>query len=137
MAPAAHAIPVGSTVLLDRPSGFGALPFDGISSSGTSTHDVTPDGRFVVFSSQSNALLAGDEDAAENVYRLDLTNGKLVQVDRSAAGRQPTPGSQNDTESISADGNHVGFLTTSPAFAPWGQREQPRVRGQEPHHRSA
>ncbi len=125
-APAAHAIPVGSTVLLDRPSGFGALPFDGISSSETTTHNVTPDGRFVVFISQSDALLAGDEDTAENVYRLDLTTGKLVQVDKSAAGHQPTPGSQNDTASISADGNHVGFLTTSPALAPGASEDNPQ-----------
>ena len=125
MAPAARAIPVGSTVLLDRPSGFGALPFDGISSSETSLHNITADGRFVVFSSQSNALLAGDEDTAENVYRLDLTNGKLVQVDKTSTGGQPTPGSQSDTVSISADGDHVGFRTTSPVLAPGASNDNP------------
>ncbi len=116
--PTARAVPLGGTVLLDRPSGFGALPFDGIASSSTSSHSLTPDGRFVVFSSASNALLAGDEDTATNVYRLDLTTGALIQVATTASGGQPTPGSRNDTASISADGNHVGFMTTSPAFDP-------------------
>jgi Tol biopolymer transport system component len=117
-APAARAVPQGATVLLDRPSGFGALPFDGIASSSTSAHALTPDGRFVVFSSSSDALLAGDEDTASNVYRLDLTTGALIQVDTSASGAQPTPGSENDRASISADGNYVGFITTSPTLDP-------------------
>ncbi len=117
-APVARAVPLGATVLLDRPTGFGALPFDGIASSSTSGHSLTPDGRFVVFSSASNALLAGDEDTASNVYRLDLTTGALVQVDTTAGGGQPTPGSSNTNASISADGNYVGFITTSPALDP-------------------
>lgn len=117
-APVARAVPLGATVLLDRPTGFGALPFDGIASSSTSGHSLTPDGRFVVFSSASNALLAGDEDTASNVYRLDLTTGALVQVDTTASGGQPTPGSTNGNASISADGNYVGFITTSPTFDP-------------------
>jgi Tol biopolymer transport system component len=117
-APVARAVPVGGTVLLDRPSGFGALPFDGIADSSVGHHALTPDGRFVVFSSESNALLSGDEDTATNVYRLDLTTGALVQVDTTGSGGQPTPGSLNLGASISADGNHVGFFTDSPALAP-------------------
>jgi Tol biopolymer transport system component len=117
-APAAGAVPLGGTVIVDRPTGFGPLPFDGIASSSTSAHSLTPDGRFVVFSSQSNALLAGDDDSATNVYRLDLTTGTLVQVDTTAIGGQPTPGSVSNNASISADGNYVGFDTTSPALAP-------------------
>jgi Tol biopolymer transport system component len=118
VAPSARAVPPGATVLVDRPDGFGALPFDGIASSSVREHSLTPDGRFVVFSSASNALRSGDEDTATNVYRLDLTTGALVQVDTTATGAQPTPGSENEDASISADGNHVGFITTSPALDP-------------------
>jgi Tol biopolymer transport system component len=118
VAPSARAVPLGATVLIDRPDGFGALPFDGIASSSAREHSLTPDGRFVVFSSASNALLAGDEDTATNVYRLDLTTGTLVQVDTTATGAQPTPGSENEDASISADGNHVGFFTSSAALDP-------------------
>jgi Tol biopolymer transport system component len=125
-APAARAVPLGGTVLVDRPSGLGALPFDGIANSFTSAHDLTADGRFVVFSSQSNALLAGDEDSATNVYRVDLTTGALVQVDTTATGGQPTPGSANDLASISADANHVGFRTTSPALAAGANDHNPQ-----------
>jgi hypothetical protein len=118
MAPSAQAIPLGATVLLDRPSGFGSLPFDGIGNTFVNPGSLTADGRYVVFTSQSNALLSGDEDSAENVYRLDLTTGALVQVDTTASGGQPTPGSSNFSASISADGNHVGFYTNSPALDP-------------------
>jgi Tol biopolymer transport system component len=125
-APTARAVPLGGTALIDRPSGFGALPFDGIANSSTATHSITPDGRFVVFSSASNALLAGDEDTATNVYRLDLTTGALVQVDTTSAGGQPTPGSRNENASISADGVHVGFRTTSSALDPAASSESPQ-----------
>ena len=50
----AGATPVGGTVLVDRPSGFGALPFDGIGYSSISARPITPDGRYVIFSSQSD-----------------------------------------------------------------------------------
>ncbi len=116
--PAARAVPLGGTAIVDRPTGFGPLPFDGIGSSQTAAHGLTPDGHFAVFSSQSNALLTGDEDTATNVYRVDLLSGALVQVDTTAAGGQPEPGSVNDGASISADGIHVGFMTTSSALAP-------------------
>jgi hypothetical protein len=108
-------VTLGGTVLIDRPSGFGALPFDGIAGSSVVAHSMTPDGRYVVFTSQSNALLSGDEDSALNVYRVDLTTGAVVQVDTTASGGQPDPGSQNSNASISTDGNHVGFFTTSAA----------------------
>ncbi|HEY1833524.1 MAG TPA: hypothetical protein VGG08_03745 [Solirubrobacteraceae bacterium] len=125
-APEAGAIPVNGTVIVDRPSGTGALPFDGIAGSSTSAHSLTPDGRYVVFSSSSNALLSGDEDSASNIYRLDTTTGALVQVDVNATGAQPTPGSRNERASISADGNFVGFITTSPTLDAAASREKPQ-----------
>jgi Tol biopolymer transport system component len=122
-APTARAVTLGGTALIDRPSGFGPLPFDGIASSFAAPHSVTPDGRYVVFSSASNVLLAGDEDTATNVYRLDLTTGALLQVDTTSSGGQPTPGSSNERASISADGVHVGFITNSPALDPAASSE--------------
>jgi Tol biopolymer transport system component len=122
----AHAVPLGGTALIDRPSGFGPLPFDGVASSFATTHSATPDGRFVVFSSASNVLLAGDEDTAANVYRLDLTTGAVVQVDTTSSGGQPTPGSSNNDASISADGVYVGFRTTSAALDPAASAESPQ-----------
>ena len=89
--PAATALaaPVSSTVLVDRPAGFGALPFDGVSGASVGRHALSADGRYLVFSSSNDVLLAGDEDSAENVYRLDRSNGSIVQVNVTAAGGQP------------------------------------------------
>jgi hypothetical protein len=117
-APAARAVPLGGTVLVDRPTGFGALPFDGFAQSSVSGHSLSADGRYAVFSSESNDLISGAEQSATNVYRVDLTTGAIVQVDTTTGGGQPTPGSDNDDASISADGNYVGFETTSPAIDP-------------------
>ena len=117
-APAAHAVVLHGTALVDRPAGSGALPFDGIASSQTGSHALTPDGRYLVFNSDSDALLAGDEDTATNVYRVDLTTGALLQVDTTPSGGQPNPRSTSDNASISADGNEVGFMTTASTLAP-------------------
>ena len=71
LAAAALAAPVSSTVLVDRPTGFGALPFDGVSGASVGRHALSADGRYLVFSSSNDVLLSGDEDSADNVYRLD------------------------------------------------------------------
>src|SRR4051794_24168650 len=83
------AVPDGSIALLDRPSGFGALPFDGAFQAGFSRHTtVSANGCFVVFSSGNDVLMTTDVDSAFNVYRLDrCTPGQpLEQVNTSASG---------------------------------------------------
>ena len=110
---AAPAAPVSSTVLVDRPAGFGALPFDGVSDASIGSHALSADGRYVVFSSSNDVLLAGDEDSAVNVYRLDRSNGALAQVNVTAAGGQPLAGSVSAAASISADGRYVEFESQS------------------------
>jgi hypothetical protein len=44
---AALAAPVSSTVLVDRPAGFGSLPFDGVSAASIGKHALSADGRYV------------------------------------------------------------------------------------------
>lgn len=114
--PVAKAVPLGGTVLVDRPSGLGTLPFDGFGSSSPSGSSLSADGRYAVFSGRSTALVSGTQGSTTNVYRVDLTTGTTIQVDTTAGGGQPTAGSRNDEASISGDGNYVGFETTSPAI---------------------
>jgi hypothetical protein len=116
LAPVARAIAPGSTALVDRPTGFGALPFDGIGDASAGPHSLTPDGHYAVFSSRSNVLVPSAQPTATNVYRVNLVTGAVVQVDTTAGGGQPDPGSTNSEASISADGNYVGFMTNSPAI---------------------
>ena len=118
LAAAAIAAPVSSTVLVDRPTGFGALPFDGVSGASIGMHALSADGRFVVFSSSNDVLLAGDEDTAENVYRLDRSSGALAQVNVTAAGGQPSAGSFSHAASVSADGRYVEFESDAGDLVP-------------------
>ena len=120
LAAAALAAPVSSTVLVDRPTGFGALPFDGVSGASVGRHALSADGRYLVFSSSNDVLLSGDEDSAENVYRLDRSTGVLVQVNVSAAGGQPAAGSVSNAASISADGRYVEFESRLGNLVPGG-----------------
>jgi Tol biopolymer transport system component len=117
---AAPAAPVSSTVLVDRPAGFGALPFDGVSDASIGSHALSADGRYLVFSSSNDVLLAGDEDSAENVYRLDRSNGTLAQVNVTTAGGQPLAGSVSAAASISANGRYVEFESESSNLVPGG-----------------
>ena len=111
---------MSSTVLVDRPAGFGALPFDGVSGASVGTHALSADGRYLVFSSSNDVLLASDEDSAENVYRLDRSNGTLVQVNVTATGGQPLAGSLSDAASVSADGRYVEFESDASNLVPGG-----------------
>jgi Tol biopolymer transport system component len=111
------AVPDGSTVLVDRPSGFGALPFDGGSGAYLSgwarSHTVSADGCFVVFSSNNDVLLATDDDSAINVYRVNrcVPARPVEQVNTSLLGVPAGPGSYSASASISADGRFVAFAT--------------------------
>jgi hypothetical protein len=106
--PAPAAAP-GSTVLVDRPTGFGALPFDGNNDSFVYRHPLSADGRFLAFVSDADALFPGDDNAATNVYRLDRETGQVAQVNTTAQGAQSSLGSRGDEPSISAEGRFVAF----------------------------
>src|SRR5215212_408025 len=114
----AAAIPAGSTALVDRPTGFGALPFDGVNFAAAGTHAISSDGRFVVFTSASDVLLDGDDDSGFHVYRLDREGGRIEQVDTTAAGAQAEPPSFTGGASISADGRFVAFTTGASNLVP-------------------
>src|SRR4051812_23960614 len=111
----AEALPAGSTVLVDRPSGFGALPFDGANFSSVDTHAISGNGCFVVFESRSDALLTSDENDAQNVYRVDrcTAGNPIVQVNTTSAGAPSESGSAAFEPSISTDGRHVAFVSGS------------------------
>jgi hypothetical protein len=115
----ASAVPAGSTALIDRPSGLGALPFDGASVSQSGPQAISAGAnRYVVFNSASDALLAGDDNSGTHVYRLDRQTGTVQQVDISSSGAQPQLGALSGDESISADGRYVAFDSTADDLVP-------------------
>src|SRR5215212_6004047 len=103
----------GTTTLIDRPSGLGALPFDGNNDTGTTPHSLSGDGRFVVISSAADALSPTDENDATNVFRVDRTTGEVAQVNTTSAGTQPAAGSVGVEPSISQSGRFVAFFSTA------------------------
>ena len=120
LAAPAQAVPPGSTVLVDRPPGFGALPFDGIGDSKVGANALSSDTCFVVFTSHSDVLSATDENAAENVFRLDLCRPgfPLAQVNTSSDGTPSEPFSDNEDATISADGRYVAFRSNAANLVP-------------------
>lgn len=119
-APVAHAIPAGTTLLIDRPAS-GPLPFDGTDDSTIrGPRSASADGCLVAFSSRADSLIPGDEDAAQNIYRLDrCTPGsppQLVSTTSSGAAMEPLAYARG--ASVSANGRYVAFLATSEVLAP-------------------
>ena len=116
----AGAVGDGGTAVIDRPSGFGALPFDGISDSTLGTRMISADGCYVVFASKNDVLLPNDENDATNVYRKDRCSPghPLEQVNVSSTGAQPEPQREAISPSISANGRYVAFLSDAPSLSP-------------------
>ena len=116
----AAAIGDGRTEVIDRPSGFGALPFDGISDSTIGPRTISADGCYVVFVSANDVLLADDQDDGRNVYRKDRCSPghPLQQVNVSASGQQPEPDRRTRSPSISANGRYVAFISDAATLGP-------------------
>jgi Tol biopolymer transport system component len=86
---------------------------------------ITPDGRYVVFSSTATNLLTGTAaapppapDAGSQIYRLDRTNGTIVRVSETADGTAANGTSV--TPVVSASGDVVVFLSNATNLAPAG-----------------
>ncbi len=73
------------------------------------TPQVTPDGRFVVFSSDASDLVPGDTNGRQDVFIKDLTNGDLERVSVASGGAQLTTNSS--LPAVSADGRFVSFYS--------------------------
>ena len=116
----AAAVGNGGTAVFDRPSGFGALPFDGLADSNLGTRTMSADGCFVVFQSDNDVTSTGDENDAGNIFRRDrcLPGEPIDQVNTSASGAPSDPGRYAEMPSISANGRYVAFVSDAPSLGP-------------------
>ena len=73
--------------------------------------DVSPDGRFVAFSSSANNLVAGDANGVADVFVKDRSTGAVELASVSSAEAQSDADSY--TPSISADGRFVAFYCSA------------------------
>jgi hypothetical protein len=82
---------------------------------------ITPDGRYVAFSSTAGNLVANDTNGIPNVFVRDLNTGKTALASPRAAAA--LSGSGSDSPAITPDGRFVAFLgsptnsTTSSRYA--------------------
>ena len=89
----------GTTTLLDRTT-TGAP-------AGAENARISGNGTAVVFESRSPALPGAPGDGYDHIYRADLSDGRIVLVDRSTSGSVANRGA--DYPDVSADGNRVAF----------------------------
>jgi hypothetical protein len=76
---------------------------------------VSGDGRFVVFTSSSEQLVAGDSNGSGDVFVKDLHTGEIALVSTSAAG---TPANQHSGQAeISLGGDWIVFESSATALA--------------------
>ncbi|HZB74972.1 MAG TPA: hypothetical protein VE526_02020 [Solirubrobacteraceae bacterium] len=108
---AAAEVPEGGLALLDRPTGAGPPPFDGVDAAEIGPRSMSADGCKVVFTSSNDVLWPFDDDRGRDVYRVDrcAPGRPLVLVSATAAG-EPADGDAH-APTISADGNRVAFIT--------------------------
>jgi Tol biopolymer transport system component len=68
---------------------------------------ITPDGRYVLFSSDDASLVAGDTNNQSDIFVRDLTSNTTTRVSVGAGNAQSTDGSYG--ASISSNGRYVAF----------------------------
>jgi Tol biopolymer transport system component len=90
-----------------------------VSSSGTQANSrsmspaISADGRYVAFTSKARNLVAGDTNAAFDVFVRDRTTGTTHRVSVSSSGTQASGRSRSDFPAISADGRYIAFASTA------------------------
>lgn len=78
--------------------------------------DTTTDGRFVVFSSTVNGLVAGDNDNASDIFVRDRLNGTTERLLANVGGQSVS--TRGFTPSISGDGRFVAFVSGATNLVP-------------------
>ncbi len=72
---------------------------------------VSADGRYVVFESEASNLVAGDTNAATDIFLKDMQTGALTRISTTSDGAQANGASGDAT--ISADGRLVAFRSSA------------------------
>ena len=79
---------------------------------------ITPDGRYVAFTSEASNLVAHDTNASRDVFVRDRVAGTTTRVSVSGSGAQGNGSSSWGV--ISADGRHVAFVSGASDLVPGG-----------------
>jgi len=79
---------------------------------------ITPDGRFVAFSSFADNLVAGDTNFTSDVFVVDRSSGTPVPELVSLSNTGARAENSSDVPSISADGRYVAFASAADTLVP-------------------
>ncbi len=77
---------------------------------------ITPDGRYLAFTSEASNLVAHDTNTSRDVFVRDRIAGTTTRVSVSSSGAQGNGSSSWGT--ISADGRHVAFVSGASDLVP-------------------
>jgi Tol biopolymer transport system component len=99
---------IAQTTTLVSVNGAGTGSGGGASSNGR----ITPDGRFVVFTSDASDLVAADTNQRADVFRRDLLTGTTVLVSINTAGTNGGNGNSSVT-AFTPDGRFVLFASAA------------------------
>jgi flagellin-like hook-associated protein FlgL len=72
---------------------------------------ISADGRYVAFESDATNLVAGDTNAAKDLFLRDLHTGQTIRISVNSSGTQGN--GSNDGAAISADGRYVTFYSSA------------------------
>ena len=103
-----HDNQTGSTTLLSKSAS--GVPGNGSSQS----PDISADGRYVVFSSNSSNLVVSDGNGQQDIFLCDTTTGIVNLVSATSAGVQGN--GLSESPSISANGRYIAFVSQSSNF---------------------
>jgi archaellum component FlaF (FlaF/FlaG flagellin family) len=85
--------------------------------SGSFDISISADGRFVVFTSTADNLVAGDTNGRDDIFVHDRQAGETTRVSVASDGSQAI-GSSSNSPSISADGRYVTFYSYASNLVP-------------------
>lgn len=90
----------------------------GFASQGANNHvEMTPDGKYVVFTSEDTDLVPGDTNGRPDVFRRDMVSQETTRVSTMADGTQANYYVNGD-EDISDDGRYIVFGTAASNLFP-------------------
>lgn len=72
---------------------------------------ISADGRYVVFVSDANDLVAGDTNSSRDVFRRDLVAGNTVRISVNTLGVQAA--GHSDQPDVSDDGDVISFVSAA------------------------
>lgn len=81
----------------------------GLGQGAATSADLSADGRYVVFASQADDLVANDTNAASDIFMLDRANGSITRISTALDGGNPDAGSFDPV--IDAAGAYVAYTS--------------------------